>query len=90
MILVSYDPFKIDGGILYRVGEDGITDIRNNISSTISDLANSAARFAHHHTDYDVRFRPEFSYDMDEFINAIDCYEMMTFNENKIMVTEVK
>lgn len=90
MIIVSYDPFKIEGGTLYKIEKDNIIDTRKGIPSTISDLANSAVKFAHLHNDYDIKFKSEFGHDMNEFVNAIDCYEMMTFNENKITVEEVK
>lgn len=90
MILVSYDPFQIDGGVIYRLKENGqIIDKIDGLSSTINDLAKVSAKYSHTENDYEINFKSEFPHDMAEFTNAIDYYEMLNYKENKIVVKEI-
>ena len=90
MIFVGYNPFDIDAGFIYRSEKGQLIDDVTNISSTINDLAKAAAAYAYKFNDFDINFKPEFPQDTEEFINAINCYEMMNYNENKITVREVE
>jgi len=90
MIFVGYNPFDIDGGFIYRTENGQLKDSMKDISSTIGDLARVAVKFAHSSEDYEINFQSQFPNDTQEFTNAIDCYEMMTYSENKIIVKEVK
>lgn len=90
MIFVGYNPFDIDAGFIYRSEKGQLIDDVTNIPSTINDLAQAAAAYAYKFNDFDISFKPEFAQDTEEFISAINCYEMMNYNENKITVREVE
>lgn len=90
MIFVGYNPFDINAGFIYRSDKGQLTGGVSNIPSTINDLAKAAAAYAYKFNDFDISFKPEFAQDTEEFISAINCYEMMNYNENKITVREVE
>lgn len=89
MIFVNYDPFTINGGSIYITKKNGSTEFIKHIDSTISKLAEAATTVAYNNNQYDIRFQPQFDNDMTEFVNAVECYEALKYNDSKIKVSEV-
>lgn len=89
MILVSYDPFAVNGGSIYITKEKDNTEFIKHIDSTISELAEAAIAAAYNNNQYDICFQPQFDGDMAEFVNAVECYEALKYNDNKIKISEV-
>ena len=90
MIYVSYDPFQINGGSIYRMEDGQVIDHICDIDSTIGTLARAVTKYAYSTNDFDINFKTEFPHDMQEFKNAIDYYELNTFHNNKLTVKEIK
>lgn len=89
MIFVSYNPFQMNSGFLYKTKNGQLDKVYPEAPATLNDLAKIAAEYSHTENDFKIAFKSALPNDTEEFTDMVNHYEMLNYKENKIVVKEI-